>query len=383
MAATRLLKERLFGLTNAEGNHGEDVKEYYFYLDSTPTHSYMKYLYKYPQAAFPYDDLVQTNQQRTADDFEYELLNTGVFDADRYFDVFVEYAKETPEDILVQITAYNRGPEKATLHVLPTLWFRNTWSWSDGRLKPNLRQSEGGKGYSVIEASHPDQGERYLYVSGAAPLLFTDNETNTARLFGHPNATPYVKDGINDAVVAGKQDAVNPAQTGTKAAPHIDLSLDPGQSQVIRLRLTEIGPLSLSASYPAKGNPFGRHFDTVMKTRREEADAFYAEKTPAGLSDDEKNVMRQALAGMLWSKQFYNYDVTRVAKRARSRRSRQPAACLYPQQRLVLYGERRHHLHAGQVGVSLVCGMGSGVSHRCACQRRSRLRQRPTGVDAE
>ena len=183
-----ILKERLFGLTNAEGNHGEDVKEYYFYLDSTPTHSYMKYLYKYPQAAFPYDDLVQTNQQRTADDFEYELLDTGVFDEDRYFDVFVEYAKESPEDILIQITAYNRGPETATLHVLPTLWFRNTWSWSDGAPKPNLQQSEGGKGYSVIEASHPDLGERYLYVSGDAPLLFTDNETNTARLFGHPNA---------------------------------------------------------------------------------------------------------------------------------------------------------------------------------------------------
>ena len=306
-----ILKERLFGLTNAEGNHGEDVKEYYFYLDSTPTHSYMKYLYKYPQAAFPYDDLVQTNQERTADDFEYELLNTGVFDEDRYFDVFVEYAKESPEDMLIQITVHNRGPETATLHVLPTLWFRNTWSWSDGAPKPALQQSGGGKGYSAIEASHPELGERYLYVSGDAPLLFTDNETNTARLFGHPNAVPYVKDGINDVVVAGRQDAVNPARTGTKAAPHIQVELDAGTSQVIRLRLTETSPQSLDASYPAKGDPFGRHFDTVMRTRREEADAFYSEDLPAELSDDEKNVMRQALAGMLWSKQFYNYDVGR------------------------------------------------------------------------
>ena len=183
-----ILKERLFGLTNAEGNHGEDVKEYYFYLDSTPTHSYMKYLYKYPQAEFPYDDLVRTNRQRTFDDFEYELLDTGVFDEDRYFDVFVEYAKESPEDILIQITVYNRGPEAAKLHVLPTLWFRNTWSWSDGAPKPSLQKVGGGKGYSVIGASHPALGERYLYVGGDAPLLFTDNETNTARLFGHPNA---------------------------------------------------------------------------------------------------------------------------------------------------------------------------------------------------
>ncbi|KPK11020.1 MAG: glucosidase [Anaerolineae bacterium SG8_19] len=306
-----ILKERLFGLTNGEGNHGEDVKEYYFYLDSTPTHSYMKYLYKYPQAKFPYADLVQTNQQRTADDFEYELLATGVFDEDRYFDLFVEYAKESPEDILIQVTAHNRGSETATLHLLPTLWFRNTWSWSAGATKPSLQQDHNGKGFSAILASHPALGETFLYVAGDAPHLFTDNETNTARLFGSPNATPYVKDGINDAVVGGKIEAVNPAQTGTKVAPHFQLVLGPGQSEAIRLRLTETAPGALSTTYPGQGNPFGRHFDTIMRTRRKEADAFYADITPASLSADEKNVMRQALAGMLWTKQYYNYDVSR------------------------------------------------------------------------
>jgi hypothetical protein len=306
-----ILKERLFGLTNAEGNHGEDVKEYYFYLDSTPTHSYMKYLYKYPQAEYPYADLIHTNQQRTANDFEYELLDTGVFDEDRYFDVFVEYAKESPEDILIQITVHNRGPETATLHVLPTLWFRNTWSWSDDEAKPALRVGRAKRGYSTVAASHTTLGERFLYVGGDAPLLFTDNETNAARLFSSPNDAAYVKDGINDAVVAGTNETVNPAQTGTKAAAHFQLELRPGNSERIRLRLTETDPQSLAATYPARGNPLGRHFDTVMRTRREEADAFYADNTPGRLSDDEKSVTRQALAGMLWGKQFYNYDVSR------------------------------------------------------------------------
>ncbi len=224
-----ILKERLFGLTNAEGNHGEDVKEYYFYLDNTPTHSYMKYLYKYPQAEFPYADLIHTNQQRTTNDYEYELLDTGVFADDRYFDVFVEYAKESPEDILIQITAYNRGPEAATLHVLPTLWFRNIWT--GGAAKPSLQQDRAGKGFGVIEASHPVLGKHYLYISGDHPLLFTDNETNTARLFGIPNANPYVKDGINEAVVAGHSQAVNAAQTGTKAAPHFQLDSRSGSER--------------------------------------------------------------------------------------------------------------------------------------------------------
>ncbi len=304
-----ILKERLFGLTNSEGNHGEDVKEYYFYLDSTPTHSYMKYLYKYPQAEYPYADLIRTNQQRTANDFEYELLDTGTFNEDRYFDVLVEYAKESPEDILIQITAHNRGAETATLHLLPTLWFRNTWF--NGAAKPSLQQDDSRKGFTTIVAGHPLLGQRYLYISGNAPLLFTDNETNTARLFGTANATPYVKDGINDAVVAGWGEAVNPARTGTKAAAHFQLVLGPGQSEAIRLRLTETDLPALSATYPGQGNPFGRHFDTVMQTRREEADAFYTEITPDNLSADEKNVMRQALAGMLWSKQYFNYDVAR------------------------------------------------------------------------
>ncbi|MFC2029980.1 glucosidase [Chloroflexota bacterium] len=310
-----ILKERLFGLTNSEGNHGEDVKEQYFYLDSTPTHSYMKYLYKYPQAEYPYADLIHTNQQRTTGDFEYELLDTGIFDNDRYFDVFVEYAKESPEDILIQITAYNRGPETATLHVLPTLWFRNTWSWSGGGPKPSLHhQVRSGQEFSAIAASHPVLGERFLYVSGNSPLLFTDNETNTARLFDTSNTTPYVKDGINDAVVAGQREAVNPAQTGTKAAPHIELVLGPGQSEAIRLRLTETDLQTPSVTYPDQGDPFGRHFDTVMQTRRIEADAFYGGIAPDGLSADEKNVMRQALAGMLWSKQYFNYDVSQWLK---------------------------------------------------------------------
>src|SRR5579863_253793 len=192
------LKERLFGLSGPEGNHGEDVKEYYFYLDSTPTHSYMRYLYKYPQAAYPYDSIVATNRRRTRLESEYELLDTGVFDDDRYFDVFVEYAKETPEDILIQISVSNRGPDPATLHVLPTLWFRNTWTWWPGTPKPSLKQFSGQKGYQIIAASHADLGERYLYSEGDIPLLFTENETNNERIFGTANASPYVKDGINN-----------------------------------------------------------------------------------------------------------------------------------------------------------------------------------------
>ena len=306
-----ILKERLFGLTNSEGNHGEDVKEYYFYLDNTPTHSYMKYLYKYPQAAYPYDDLVQTNGQRTAEDFEYELLDTGVFDEDRYFDVFVEYAKESPEDLLIRITAHNRGPETATLHLLPTIWFRNTWSWSTDVPRPSLEQGRGGSGFSTIIAHHPVLGERFLYVSGDAPLLFTENETNNERLFGSANARPYVKDGINNAVVHGNEAAVNPNHSGTKAAPHYQIALDSGQSDTICLRLTTTTPQALQSTYPDDGTPFGDHFESVLRTRQAEADAFYAALTPDRLPGDAADVMRQALAGMLWSKQYYSYDVTR------------------------------------------------------------------------
>ena len=215
-----ILKERMFGLTNSEANHGEDVKEYYFYLDSTPTHSYMKYLYKYPQAAYPYSDLIENNRRRTRNDMEYELLDTGVFNEDRYFDVFVEYAKQSPEDLLIQISVSNRGPEAAKIDVLPTLWFRNTWTWWPGTPKPSLKQVAGPNGVQTIAASHAELGERYLYCEGDIPLLFTENETNNERIFGTPNASPYVKDGINNYVVHGNHNAVNPEKTGTKSAAH-------------------------------------------------------------------------------------------------------------------------------------------------------------------
>src|ERR1700723_38469 len=213
-----ILKERLFGLTGNEGNHGEDLKEYYFYLDSTPTHSYMKYLYKYPQAAFPYLDLIQTNRGRNRLDMEYELLDTGIFNEDRYFDVFVQYAKQGPEDLLIEISVANRGPEAAELQVLPSLWFRNTWTWWPGTPKPTLKYLKGPKGIQALAASHPDLGDRYLYVDGDAQLLFTENETNNQRIFGTANDSPYVKDGINNYVVEGNAGGVNPAQGGTKSA---------------------------------------------------------------------------------------------------------------------------------------------------------------------
>jgi hypothetical protein len=305
-----ILKERLFGLTNSEGNHGEDVKEYYFYLDSTPTHSYMKYLYKYPQAAYPYRDLVDTNRRRGRHDFEYELLDTGVFDQDRYFDVFVEYAKASPEDLLVQITVANRGPEAATLHVLPTLWFRNVWSWGGDAPRPMLRQAATGS-TAVIAVSHPDLGERFLSCEGVAALLFTENETNAERLFRSPNRTPYVKDGINDYLVHGRREAVNPQRTGTKAAAHYPLTVEAGESRTLRLRLSDVAPVEPGPAGHGRGRPFGRDFDDVMNARRQEADEFYASIIPSSLKDDAANVIRQALAGMLWSKQFYYYDVDR------------------------------------------------------------------------
>jgi len=304
-----ILKERLFGLTNSEGNHGEDVKEYYFYLDSTPTHSYMKYLYKYPQAAFPYDNLVETNQGRSRQEFEYELINTGVFDADRYFDVFVEYAKESPEDILVQISVHNRGPEAAEIHLLPTLWFRNRWSW--GRDNPrSVLESADGKS-TTLKATDADLGERYLYCDGPASLLFTENETNAKRLFNGENRTPFVKDGINNFIVHGQADAVNLAKTGTKAAAHYRLTVPPGKCESVCLRLTAVAPAALEKTYGKGNGSFGKHFDDVMQTRRQEADEFYAGVIPRSLSADAANVMRQALAGMLWSKQFFYYDVNR------------------------------------------------------------------------
>jgi hypothetical protein len=296
-----ILKERLFGLTNSESNHGEDVKEYYFYLDSTPTHSYMKYLYKYPHAAFPYGNLVTTSKSRNRGEMEYELLDTGVFNEDRYFDVLVEYAKQTPEDILVQISVSNRGPEAATIHVLPSLWFRNTWSWWPDTAKPSLKQIRGKNGSPLVAASHAELGDRYLYCEGDVPLLFTENETNNKRLFGSENAVRYVKDGINDFIVNGKEDTVNPAGVGTKAAAHYQCKIGAGQTATIRLRLSDLDPAAM-------GNPF-KSFAEILKSRQQEADAFYASITPERVSKDEALVMRQAMAGMLWSKQYFGFDV--------------------------------------------------------------------------
>ncbi|RPJ86027.1 MAG: glucosidase, partial [Acidobacteria bacterium] len=296
-----ILKERLFGLTNSEANHGEDVKEYYFYLDSTPTHSYMKYLYKYPQAAYPYEKLLTTNRHRGRQEFEYELLDTGVFDQDRYFDIFVEYAKASPEDMLIEIEVCNRGPETASLDVLPTLWFRNVWSWGGDVTRPDLEESGSDGGIRVGVASHPDLKVRYFYAENPADLLFTENETNTERLFGTVNQTPYVKDGINNFIVHGWRDAVNPEKTGTKVSAHYPLSVPAGESRTVRLRLADVPP--------SKGQVFGGAFDAMIKARRREADEFYADVIPSTLDADQANVMRQALGGMLWSKQFYYYDV--------------------------------------------------------------------------
>jgi len=302
-----ILKERLFGLTNSEGNHGEDVKEYYFYLDSSSTHSYLKYLYKYPQAAYPYEDLVTTNRSRSREELEYELLDTGLFDQDRYFDVFLEYAKASPTDIYIKISVCNRGPEAAPLQVLPTLWFRNTWAWANCGPKPLMEQVEGG-GNSVIHAVHTnplfqDLGDYYLYAEGPVPLLFTENETNNERLFGTANASPYVKDAFHAYVVDGQTAAVNPQQRGTKAAPHYQLTVGPGETRVIRLRLSNVAPGQLS-------QPFGE-FDAILAARLAETDELYDAIAPAAVKADRDryNVMRQALAGMLWTKQYFYYDL--------------------------------------------------------------------------
>ncbi len=308
-----ILKERMFGLTGSEGNHGEDVKEYYYYLDSSPTHSYMKGLYKYPQAEFPYADLLAENRRRNRDDFEYELMDTGVFNENRYFDVFVEYAKASPEDVLIQITIANRGPESAFLHVLPTLWFRNTWAWTDDNRIPTIALSSpvkaqknaiGSKPNSLI-AHHTALGDRWLYFD-EQPVkpepLFTNNETNNAHLYGMhgTNVSSYVKDGINNYVVHGEVVDVNPHNQGTKAALNYKLTLAPGETKTIRLRMRADESLA---------DPLGDNFTQVFEARKRETDEFYATLAPEELSEDGKNVQRQAFAGMLWSKQFYNYAV--------------------------------------------------------------------------
>jgi hypothetical protein len=294
-----ILKERIFGLTGNEGNHGEDVKEYYFYLDSTPTHSYMKYLYKYPQAAFPYENLVAESRRRDKHQPEYELLDTGVFEGDRYFDVQVEYAKADVEDILIKITVSNRGPDAAELRLLPTVWFRNRWSWGSKDPRPELHHSRNTVA-PIIELNHPTFGNRWLHCEGRPELLFTENETNAHRLWGADNATLYVKDGINDYIVQNMHHAVNPQQTGTKAAAHYQMHLAAGESVVVKLRLNNAEP---------KGNAAFDTFDQTFTVRKREADDYYATVIPHDLSSDATNVMRQGFAGMLWSKQYYHYVV--------------------------------------------------------------------------
>ena len=300
-----ILKERAFGLTGNEGNHGEDVKEYYFYLDSTPTHSYLKYLYKYPQAEFPYTQLVEENRRRGKNMPEFDLIDTGIFDNNRYFDVLVEYAKADIEDILIRISVANRGPDPAELNILPTIWFRNRWTWGDNKdPKPSLRAAPGTA--SAIELEHFHYGRRRLYCEGTPELLFTENETNNQRLFNAPNASSFVKDGVNNYLVRRDHSAVNPAQVGTKAAANYKLTIAPGQTATIRLRLTDD---STSGGGPGAVDLFGRKFDRVFADRIREADEFYETIIPKRLSDDARSVMRQSLAGLLWSKQYYHYIV--------------------------------------------------------------------------
>ena len=297
-----IIKERLFGLTNSEGNHGEDVKEYYYYLDSTPTHSYMRYLYKYPFNAYPYDDLVATNKARTRYDQEYELIDTGIFDNNEYCDVEVQYAKADPEDLLIQITVHNRSAQTIKLAVLPTLWFRNTWA--DGSSpKPLISRRSSEAGPAMLDAVHPELGMFTLTCHGADEIVFTDNETNTERLFQKPNQSPYTKCGINRYVVHGETAAVNPAEQGTKAAAIYNLSIGAHASSTIKLRLTK-------GAVETRADLADSDFDQVLDRRQQDCDDFYADAMPAELSAEQKLVFRQAMAGMLWSKQFYNYDIS-------------------------------------------------------------------------
>ena len=297
-----ILKERLFGLTGSQGNHGEDVKEYYFYLDSTPTHSYMKYLYKYPQARYPYSELERENAIRGKNESEYELLDTGVFDENRYFDVLVEYAKADIEDICIRVTVANRGPEAARLRLLPTLWFRNTWSWEKNAAKPNIAVESGKRG--VLRASGNQIGEYRLYFEGAPELLFTENETNLQRLYGVQNASPCVKDAFHEYLVNGRKDAVNPSLRGTKAALHYTLEIPAGREAVVKLRLSQATEPSTK-----KEEQLGPACDEVFANRAVEADEFYSTVIPASVDDDTRNIMRQAFAGLLWTKQFYHFVV--------------------------------------------------------------------------
>ena len=303
-----ILKERLFGLTNREGNHGEDVKEYYFYLDATPSSSYLKYLYKYPQAEFPYAQLLEENGRRTRQDPEFELIDTGVFAENRYFDVFVEYAKASPEENLVRISAWNRGAAPARLHLLPTIWFRNRWSWGDKYDMPQLEKVAGPEGTSLIAVSDFHYGKRWLLVEGAPELLFTENETNMERLFGQKSRTPYVKDAFHRHVVNGEREATNPEMKGTKATAHFSSEIAPGACWTIKCRFVDHNP---TEDHKGAQDFFGAGFDSVFSARQREADEFYAKRIADDASDDARLVQRQAFAGLLWSKQSYHYDVRR------------------------------------------------------------------------
>ena len=293
-----ILKERLFGLNNNEGNHGEDVKEYYFYIDNTPTHSYMKYLYKYTQEAYPYSTLVANNRNRNRKDPEYELLDTGIFDKNNYFDVFIEYAKNSPEDILIRISIHNRGETQALLHVLPTLWFRNTWDWEENSSKPKLQKTQKNKNFQLISATYLNSEEKFLHCKGSPALLFTENETNHQKIFGTKNKSFYVKDGINNYLVEKQTNTINPNNIGTKASAHYEFTVDAGQNVVIQLRL----------SNKIENDPFGDLFEQVFATRIDEANKFYESITPSSLNPDTANVFRQSMAGLLWSKQYYFFD---------------------------------------------------------------------------
>ena len=377
-----IIKERLFGLTNAEGNHGEDVKEYYFYLDSTPTHSYMKYLYKYPQAAYPYDEIVDTNRARSRIELEYELLDTGVFDENRYFDVFVEYAKESPEDILVQITVHNRGPEAADLHVLPTLWFRNRWSWGRDNPRPVLEQVAGKTG--VVRGGRERAAASAISIATAeASLLFTENETNTQRLVGVPNRTPFVKDGINNYLVHGQRDAVNPQQTGTKVAAHYRLTVPPGKSEVVRLRLTPVAPNALSESYGKGSGALGKHFDEVMRGAPERGGRVLRVRDSgvARVRTPPASCARP-WPGCSGRKQFYHLRCEPLARGARQRSLHGRPQGGAAQRAVASHVQRRRHLDAGQVGVSLVRGVGPRLPRLAADAGGPRFRQAAAGADA-
>ena len=297
----------MFGLTNSQGNHGEDVKEYYFYLDNTPTHSSMNYLYKYPQNAYPYTDLVNTNRSRSRYELEYELIDTGIFNENKYFDIYVEYAKQSPEEILIKITAINRGDENATINILPTLWFRNIWYGSKTSVeRPIIKEIGSMQNTKVVEANHQFLGRRYLYFEGNVPLLFTENETNNQLLFNGMNPTRYVKDGINNYIINKDISTINPAQVGTKTSANYQLAIPANESRTIKLRLTTANPQELQGK-----DLFSGEFDAIFDMRRKEANEFYDSISPNNLNDDEKNVFRQALSGLLWSKQYYEYDISK------------------------------------------------------------------------